>query len=67
MIESLLPKVRTYFLVVDLNHLMRVEDSFKTAALMGIWSNIKSIIAVKADGRLDSVAKVRGKKKLMLK
>lgn len=63
MIESLLPKVRTYFLVDDLNHLMRGGRISKTAALMGNLVNIKPIIAVKADGRLDSVAKVRGKKK----
>ena len=63
LIESLLPKVRTYFLVDDLNHLMRGGRISKTAALMGNLVNIKPIIAVKADGRLDSVAKVRGKKK----
>ena len=63
LIEFLLPKVRTYFLVDDLNHLMRGGRISKTAALMGNLVNIKPIIAVKADGRLDSVAKVRGKKK----
>ena len=63
LIKSLVLKVKTYFLVDDLNHLMRGGRISKTAALMGSLVNIKPIIAVKADGRLDSVAKVRGKKK----
>ena len=63
LIKSLVPKVKTYFLVDDLNHLMRGGRISKTAALMGSLVNIKPIIAVKSDGRLDSVAKVRGKKK----
>ena len=63
LIESLVPKIKTYFLVDDLNHLMRGGRISKTAALMGSLVNIKPIIAVKGDGTLDSVAKVRGKKK----
>ena len=60
---ALRPKVQTYFLVDDLNHLVRGGRISKTAALMGSLVNIKPIIAVKGDGTLDSVAKVRGKKK----
>lgn len=63
LIKSLVPKVKTYFLVDDLNHLMRGGRISKTAALMVSLVNIKPVIAVKGDGRLDSVAKVRGKKK----
>lgn len=63
LIKSLVPKVKTYFLVDDLNHLMRGGRISKTAALMGSLVNIKPVIAVKGDVRLDSVAKVRGKKK----
>lgn len=63
LIKSLVPKVKTYFLVDDLNHLMRGGRISKTTALMGSLVNIKPVIAVKGDGRLDSVAKVRGKKK----
>lgn len=63
LIKSLVPKVKTYFLVDDLNHLMHGGRISKTAALMGSLVNIKPVIAVKGDGRLDSVAKVRGKKK----
>ena len=41
LIESLVPKVKTYFLVDDLNHLMRGGRISKTAALMGSLVNIK--------------------------
>ena len=63
LLQSLVPRVQTYFLVDDLNHLMRGGRISKAAALMGSLVNIKPIIAVTADGSLDSVAKVRGKKK----
>ena len=60
---ALRPKVQTYFLVDDLNHLVRGGRISKTAALMGSLVNIKPIIAVQADGSLKPIAKVRGKKK----
>ena len=63
LLQSLVPRVKTYFLVDDLKHLMRGGRISKAAALMGSLVNIKPIIAVTADGSLDSVAKVRGKKK----
>ena len=63
LLQSLVLRVQTYFLVDDLNHLMRGGRISKAAALMGSLVNIKPIIAVTADGSLDSVAKVRGKKK----
>ena len=63
LLQSLVPKVKTYFLVDDLDHLMRGGRISKAAALMGSLVNIKPIIAVTADGSLDSVVKVRGKKK----
>lgn len=63
LLQSLVSRVKTYFLVDDLNHLMRGGRISKAAALMGSLVNIKPIIAVTADGSLDSVAKVRGKKK----
>ena len=63
LLQSLVPRVKTHFLVDDLNHLMRGGRISKAAALMGSLVNIKPIIAVTADGSLDSVAKVRGKKK----
>ena len=56
-------KVQTYFLVDDLNHLVRGGRISKTAAMIGSLASIKPIIAVQADGSLKPIAKVRGKKK----
>ena len=60
---ALRPKVQTYFLVDDLNHLVRGGRISKTAAMIGSLASIKPIIAVQADGSLKPIAKVRGKKK----
>ena len=60
---DLAPRLRTLFLVDDLNHLMRGGRISKASALIGGLVNIKPIIAIKADGYLGTVAKVRGKKK----
>ena len=49
LLQSLVPRVKTYFLVDDLNHLMRGGRISKAAALMGSLVNIKPIIAVTAD------------------
>ncbi|MCY7147887.1 DegV family protein [Streptococcus gordonii] len=60
---ALRPKVQTYFLVDDLNHLVRGGRISKTAAMIGSLASIKPIIAVQADGSLKPIAKVRRKKK----
>lgn len=60
---ALRPKVQTYFLVDDLNHLVRGGRISKTVAMIGSLASIKPIIAVQADGSLKPIAKVRGKKK----
>ena len=60
---ALRPKVQTYFLVDDLNHLVRGGRISKAAALLGSLASIKPIITVQADGSLKPIAKVRGKKK----
>ena len=60
---ALRPKVQTYFLVDDLNHLVRGGRISKTAAMIGSLASIKPIIAVQADGSLKPIAQVRGKKK----
>ncbi len=49
LIESLVPKVKTYFLVDDLNHLMR-GGRFPKRCAYGSLVNIKPIIAVKETG-----------------
>lgn len=62
-ILDIAPRLRTLFLVDDLDHLMRGGRISKTSALIGGLVNIKPIINLKADGRLATLAKVRGKKK----
>lgn len=60
---NLRSKVQTYFLVDDLNHLVRGGRISKAAAVIGSLASIKPIITVQADGSLKPIAKVRGKKK----
>ncbi len=63
LIEELVPRLRTYLLVDDLNHLVRGGRLSKGAALIGGLVNIKPMIAINAEGKLEPVAKVRGRKK----
>lgn len=64
-IEDLASRLKTHFLVDDLNHLMRGGRISKAAALIGGLVNIKPIIAIGSDGKLGTAAKVRGKKKAL--
>lgn len=63
LIEELVPRLRTYLLVDDLNHLVRGGRLSKAAALIGGLVNIKPLIAINAEGKLEPVAKIRGRKK----
>lgn len=66
MIEDILPRLRTYFLVDDLYHLMRGGRLSKGSAIIGSLVNIKPLLWIEADGKLVPIAKVRGRKKEML-
>ncbi|HFI0600834.1 TPA: DegV family protein [Streptococcus suis] len=63
LIEELVPRLRTYLLVDDLNHLVRGGRLSKAAALIGGLVNIKPLLALNAEGKLDAIAKIRGRKK----
>ena len=65
MIEDILPRLRTYFLVDDLYHLMRGGRLSKGSAIIGSLANIKPLLWIEADGKLVPIAKVRGRKKGM--
>lgn len=65
LILDILPRLRTYFLVDDLYHLMRGGRLSKASALMGSLANIKPLLWLAADGRLVPLAKIRGRKKAM--
>lgn len=62
-IQCMAPKLKTYFLVDDLNHLMRGGRLSKTSALIGSIVNIKPIISIAEDGSLFPLIKIRGRKK----
>ncbi|HEL1692716.1 TPA: DegV family protein [Streptococcus suis] len=62
-VENLVPRLRTYLLVDDLNHLVRGGRLSKAAALIGGLVNIKPLLALNAEGKLEAVAKIRGRKK----
>ncbi|MDQ0222429.1 DegV family protein [Streptococcus moroccensis] len=64
-IADLASRLKTHFLVDDLNHLMRGGRISKASAFIGGLVNIKPIISIQRDGKLESVAKVRGRKKAM--
>lgn len=63
LIEDLVPRLRTYLLVDDLNHLVRGGRLSKAAALIGGLVNIKPLLALNAEGELEAIAKIRGRKK----
>lgn len=65
MVEDILPRLRTYFLVDDLYHLMRGGRLSKGSAIIGSLVNIKPLLWLEADGKLVPIAKVRGRKKGM--
>ena len=63
MIEDILPRLRTYFLVDDLYHLMRGGRLSKSSAIIGSLINIKPLLWLDASGKLVPLAKIRGCKK----
>ena len=56
-------RVNHWFTVDDLNHLKRGGRISSTAALMGTLLDIKPILNVNDEGKLNSVTKVKGRKK----
>ncbi|MGT2907767.1 DegV family protein [Streptococcus dentiloxodontae] len=63
LIADILPRLRTYFLVDDLYHLMRGGRLSKVSAVMGSLANIKPLLWLDATGKLVPLTKVRGRKK----
>lgn len=62
-IEGILPRLRTYFLVDDLFHLVRGGRLSKGSAFIGSLVNIKPLLWIDASGKLVPIAKIRGRKK----
>ncbi len=63
LVEELAPRLRTYLLVDDLNHLVRGGRLSKAAALIGGLVNIKPLLSLNSEGKLEPIAKLRGRKK----
>lgn len=63
--EEMKEHIGHYVTVDDLNHLYRGGRLSKTSAVIGSMIKIKPIIVVNEDGKLEVVAKERGRKKSM--
>jgi DegV family protein with EDD domain len=61
--ESLILRVKSLFMVDDLNHLARGGRIPKAVAMVGTMANIKPLLTVDKEGKLTQMSKVRGKKK----
>ncbi|MGT2636964.1 DegV family protein [Streptococcus ratti] len=65
MILDIGPRLRTFFLVDNLYHLMRGGRLSKTSAVVGSLVNIKPLLWLDPSGKLVPLAKLRGRKKGM--
>lgn len=65
LIEDTAPRLRTYFLVDDLYHLMRGGRLSKSSAILGSIASIKPILWIDAQGKLVPISKARGRKKAL--
>ncbi|MDC0809514.1 DegV family protein [Lactococcus petauri] len=61
--ETLILRLKSLFMVDDLNHLARGGRIPKAVAMVGTMANIKPLLTVDAEGKLTQLTKVRGKKK----
>lgn len=62
-LNELIQRLESRFMVDDLNHLARGGRIPKAVALVGTMANIKPLLDVDPEGKLRQVTKVRGKKK----
>ncbi|MFI3129380.1 MAG: DegV family protein [Bacillota bacterium] len=64
-LEVLKEKVRTFFVVDDLNHLKRGGRVSSLSAAFGTMLQIKPVLHISEDGKLEAIDKVKGSKKVM--
>ncbi|HEP1710014.1 TPA: DegV family protein [Streptococcus pyogenes] len=62
-VEAVVPRLRTYFLVDDLFHLMRGGRLSKGSAFLGSLASIKPLLWIDEEGKLVPIAKIRGRQK----
>ena len=65
LLEDVVPRLRTYFLVDDLYHLVRGGRLSKSSAIIGSLANIKPLLWLDTEGKLVPLSKTRGRKKGM--
>ncbi|NHI68138.1 DegV family protein [Lactococcus garvieae] len=61
--EELILRLKSLFMVDNLNHLARGGRIPKAVAMVGTMANIKPLLTVDSEGKLTQLTKVRGKKK----
>lgn len=61
--NTLILRLKSLFMVDDLNHLARGGRIPKAVAMVGTMANIKPLLTVDKHGKLTQMSKVRGKKK----
>ncbi|HFS8544571.1 TPA: DegV family protein [Streptococcus pyogenes] len=62
-VEAVIPRLRTYFLVDDLFHLMRGGRLSRGSAFLGSLASIKPLLWIDEEGKLVPIAKIRGRQK----
>ncbi|HER2661949.1 TPA: DegV family protein [Streptococcus pyogenes] len=62
-VKAVIPRLRTYFLVDDLFHLMRGGRLSKGSAFLGSLASIKPLLWIDEEGKLVPIAKIRGRQK----
>ncbi len=62
-VEAVIPRLRTYFLVDDLFHLMHGGRLSKGSAFLGSLASIKPLLWIDEEGKLVPIAKIRGRQK----
>ncbi|HEP1410720.1 DegV family protein [Streptococcus pyogenes] len=62
-VEAVIPRLRTYFLVDDLFHLMRGGRLSKGSAFLSSLASIKPLLWIDEEGKLVPIAKIRGRQK----
>ncbi|HER9584158.1 TPA: DegV family protein [Streptococcus pyogenes] len=62
-VEAVISRLRTYFLVDDLFHLMRGGRLSKGSAFLGSLASIKPLLWIDEEGKLVPIAKIRGRQK----
>ncbi|HER5775618.1 TPA: DegV family protein [Streptococcus pyogenes] len=62
-VEAVIPRLRTYFLVDDLFHLMCGGRLSKGSAFLGSLASIKPLLWIDEEGKLVPIAKIRGRQK----